>query len=231
MWHAHVLTLFPEMFPGPLAYSLPGKAFEAGIWNLTAYQIRDFATDKHRTVDDTPYGGGAGMVMKPDVLAAAMAAVPMDAKRIYLSPRGKPLNQAKLAELSQETHVALLCGRYEGVDERAIQHCGLEEVSLGDFVLAGGEVAALTLIEGVVRLLPGALGNAETHTEESFSAGLLEYPHYTRPAVWEGLGVPDVLVNGDHAKINAWRREKAEELTKLRRPDLWQLYKASQKKP
>lgn len=231
MWHAHVLTLFPEMFPGPLAYSLPGKAFEAGIWNLTAYQIRDFATDKHRTVDDTPYGGGAGMVMKPDVLAAALKAIPHDAKRIYLSPRGRPLNQAKLVELSQEPNVALLCGRYEGVDERVIQHCGLEEISLGDFVLAGGEVAALTLIEGVVRLLPGALGNAETHTEESFSAGLLEYPHYTRPAVWEGLGVPEVLLNGDHAKINAWRHEKAEELTKLRRPDLWQLYEAGRKKP
>lgn len=224
MWHAHVLTLFPEMFPGPLAYSLPGKAFEAGIWNLTTYQIRDYATDKHHTVDDTPYGGGAGMVMKADVLDAALHAVPEGTRKLYLSPRGTPLNQEKLVEFSELSSLALLCGRYEGVDQRIIDQHRLEEVSLGDFVLAGGEVAAMALIEGVVRLLPGALGNHETHDEESFSTGLLEYPHYTRPATWQGMAVPDVLLNGDHAKIKDWRRQKAEELTKLRRPDLWQAY-------
>jgi tRNA (guanine37-N1)-methyltransferase len=228
-WHVHLLTLFPEMFPGPLAHSLAGKALEAGLWKLTTHQIRDFATDKHRTVDDTPYGGGAGMVLKPDVVDAALNALPQGTRKIYLSPRGKVLNQQLLVELSNTPEVALLCGRYEGVDQRVIDKHELEEVSLGDFVLAGGEVAAMTLIEGVVRLLPGAIGNSETHSEESFTSGLLEYPHYTRPASWDGRGVPEVLLNGDHAKIKGWRQEKAEELTKLRRPDLWEAYSGRRK--
>ncbi len=220
-WHAHVLTLFPEMFPGPLGHSLAGKALESGIWQLSATQIRDFATDKHHTVDDTPFGGGAGMLLKPDVVDAALASLPLGAHTIYLSPRGTPLSQNKLRELAAMPRVAFLCGRYEGVDQRVIDKHQLDEVSLGDFVLAGGEVAAMTIIEGIVRLLPGALGNAETHDEESFAGGLLEYPHYTRPAEWQGRAVPDVLISGDHAKIKAWRQAEAEKLTAARRPDLW----------
>lgn len=227
--HFHVLTLFPEMFPGVLAHSLPGKALEAGLWKLTAIQIRDFATDKHKTVDDTPFGGGAGMVMKPDVIDAALKNLPEGTRKIYLSPRGAPLTQARLQDLAQEKNVALLCGRYEGVDQRVLDAHAVEEISLGDFVLAGGEVAAMALMEGTVRLLAGVLGNADTTTEESFAAGLLEYPHYTRPAVWDGRSVPDVLLSGDHARVRAWRQQQSQEITKNRRPDLWQYYQANKK--
>ncbi len=226
IWNVHILTLFPEIFPGPLGHSLPGKALENGIWKLNAIQIRDFATDKHKTVDDTPYGGGAGMVMKPDVLDAALNSLPAGTRKIYLSPRGKKLDQALLHELSAVANVALLCGRYEGIDQRVIDAQGLEEVSLGDFVLAGGEVAAMALIEGVVRLLPGVLGNAETVDEESFAGGLLEYPHYTKPASWKGMDVPEVLLSGDHGKVKEWRLNQAKAITKARRPDLWQRYEA-----
>ncbi len=225
-WTAHILTLFPEMFPGLLGFSLPGKALENGIWNLNAIQIRDFASDKHHTVDDTPYGGGAGMVMKPDVVDAALNSLPNSTRKIYLSPRGKPLNQALLHDLAATPNVGLLCGRYEGVDQRVIEAHQLEEISLGDFVLAGGEVAAMALIEGVVRLLPGVLGNANTVDEESFAGGLLEYPHYTKPAVWNGQEVPEILLSGDHAKVKEWRLEEAKRLTAQRRPDLWQQYQA-----
>ena len=230
IWNVHILTLFPEMFPGLLGFSLPGKALENGIWNLKAIQIRDFAADKHHTVDDTPYGGGAGMVMKPDVLDAALNSLPHGTRKIYLSPRGKKLDQALLHELAVTPQVALLCGRYEGVDQRVIDAHELEEVSLGDFVLAGGEVAAMALIEGVVRLLPGVLGNANTVDEESFAASafgcLLEYPHYTKPAAWQGREVPETLLSGDHAKVKEWRLGQAKQLTASRRPDLWQQYQA-----
>jgi tRNA (guanine37-N1)-methyltransferase len=219
-WAAHVLTLFPEMFPGPLGHSLPGKALSKDLWQLHVHNIRDFAIDKHRTVDDTPYGGGPGMVMKPDVLDAALSSLPPTAHKIYLSPAGAPLAQKKLEELSKKSEIALLCGRYEGIDARVIEAHGLDEVSLGDFVLAGGEVAAMALIEGVVRLLPGVLGNEATTLEESFTSGLLEYPHYTRPPVWKGLEVPPVLLSGDHGQVRAWRQKRAEELTRQKRPDL-----------
>ena len=225
IWSVHILTLFPEMFPGLLGFSLPGKALENGIWKLNAIQIRDFATDKHHTVDDTPYGGGAGMVMKPDVLDAALNSLPAGTRKIYLSPRGKKLDQALLHELAAVPQVALVCGRYEGVDQRVIDAQGLEELSLGDFVLAGGEVAAMALIEGVVRLLPGVLGNAHTVDEESFATGLLEYPHYTKPATWQGMDVPEILLSGDHAKVKEWRVQQAKTLTKARRPDLWEKYR------
>jgi tRNA (guanine37-N1)-methyltransferase len=225
LWSVHILTLFPEMFPGLLGYSLPGRAHEKGIWSLNAIQIRDFATDKHHTVDDTPYGGGAGMVMKPDVLDAALNSLPTGTRKIYLSPRGATLNQAMLHDLAASPNVGLLCGRYEGVDQRAIDAHELEEISLGDFVLAGGEVAAMALIEGVVRLLPGVLGNATTTDEESYTHGLLEYPHYTKPAQWKGMDVPEVLLSGDHAKVKKWRQQQAEALTKARRPDLWAKYR------
>jgi tRNA (guanine37-N1)-methyltransferase len=230
-WRATILTLFPEMFPGPLAHSLPGKALEAGKWKMDVKNIRSFADNKHHKVDDAPYGGGAGLVMMPEVADAALKSLPSTARKIYLSPRGKKLDQALLQSLAATKDVALFCGRYEGLDERVIEAQGLEEVSLGDFVLAGGEIAAFALIEGVVRLLPGVLGNEATTDEESFSQGLLEYPHYTRPAEWQGKAVPEVLLGGDHAKVRAWRLEQAKELTKQRRPDLWAEYvkKAGQK--
>jgi len=216
----HILTLFPEMFPGSLGHSVIGRARDEGLWDLKTHQIRDFATDKHKTVDDTPFGGGAGMVMKPDVLDAALNSLPAGTHKIYLSPRGAPFTQKRAQELAHMSSIAFLCGRYEGVDQRIIDHHKMEELSLGDFVLAGGEVAALAVIEAVVRLIPGVLGNADTHAEESFSEGLLEYPHYTRPAVWQGMAVPEVLLSGDHAKVRQWRHEQAQMLTKLRRPDL-----------
>jgi tRNA (guanine37-N1)-methyltransferase len=225
LWHAHILTLFPEMFPGSLAHSLPGKALQAGKWALHTQQIRDYATDKHRTVDDTPYGGGAGMVLKPDVVNAALDDLPEGTRKIYLSPRGRVMDQALFHDLAATPRVALLCGRYEGVDQRVIDAQKLEEISAGDFVLAGGEVAAMLLIEGVVRLLPGVLGNAETIAEESFAGGLLEYPHYTRPPEWQGRTVPEVLLSGDHEKVKKWRLEQAKQLTQARRPDLWDKYK------
>ena len=220
MWRATVLTIFPEMFPGPLGVSLAGKALAKGVWSLEAADIRDHATDKHRTVDDTPAGGGPGMVMKADVLARAIDATGSDRPRLLMSPRGAPLTQRRVAELAAGPGAIILCGRFEGVDERVIEARALEEISLGDFVLSGGEVAALALLDACVRLLPGVMGAAASGTEESFADGLLEYPHYTRPQVFEGRGIPEVLLSGDHAKIAAWRRSEAERLTRERRPDL-----------
>jgi tRNA (guanine37-N1)-methyltransferase len=225
MWRASVLTIFPEVFPGPLGASLAGKALLAGTWSLAVTDIRSFATDKHRSVDDTPAGGGPGMVMKADVLARAIDAVATDERpRLLLSPRGGPLTQSHVENLAAGAGVVLLCGRFEGIDERIIAGRGLEEVSVGDYVLSGGEIAAMALIDACVRLLPGVMGTAASGTEESFTGGLLEYPQYTRPQVWEGRSIPDVLLSGDHAKIAAWRRAEAERLTKERRPDLWERY-------
>jgi tRNA (guanine37-N1)-methyltransferase len=222
MWRASVITIFPEMFPGPLGVSLAGKALEKGIWALDAVDLRDFATDRHRSVDDTPAGGGPGMVMKPDVVARAVDAVATDERpRLLMSPRGLPLTQRKVAALAQGQGVVLLCGRFEGVDERVVAGRNLEEVSVGDYVLSGGEVAALVLIDACVRLLPGVMGQEGSLAEESFADGLLEYPQYTRPQVWEGQPIPEVLVSGDHAKVAAWRRAEAERLTQARRDDLW----------
>ena len=222
MWRASVLTIFPDMFPGPLGLSLAGKARQKGIWSLDAVDLRDYATDKHRTVDDTPAGGGPGMVMKPDVIARAIDAVATDDRpRLLMSPRGVPLTQRKVAALAHGSGVVLLCGRFEGVDERVIAGRALEEVSVGDYVLSGGEVAAMVLIDACVRLLPGVMGQEGSLAEESFADGLLEYPQYTRPQVWEGQAIPEVLVSGDHAKVAAWRRAEAERLTGARRPDLW----------
>ena len=225
MWRTSVLTIFPEMFPGPLAQSLAGKALTSGIWSLDTVDIRAHATDKHRTVDDTPAGGGPGMVMKADVLAAALDAVPHDTRpRLLMSPRGAPLTQARVKALAHGQGVVIVCGRFEGVDERIIAARRLEEVSLGDFVLSGGEIAALALIDACVRLLPGVMGKAASAADESFAAGLLEYPQYTRPPVFEGAPIPDVLISGDHGKVEEWRREQAERLTRERRPDLWNAY-------
>jgi len=227
-WRASVLTLFPGMFPGPLGASLAGRALEEGIWALEALDIRRFASDKHASVDDTPFGGGAGMVMRPDVLDRALAFVEdRPGPRIYLSPRGRLLEQARVKELAQGPGVVLLCGRYDGIDERVIEARELEEVSLGDFVLSGGEPAAIALIDAAVRLLPGVMGAAEGLVEESFEAGLLEYPHYTRPREWQGRTVPEVLISGHHEKIRAWRRAEAEKVTAARRPDLWSRYSGS----
>jgi tRNA (guanine37-N1)-methyltransferase len=221
MWHATVLTIFPDMFPGPLGQSLAGKGLIKGIWTLDARDIRDAATDKHRTVDDTPAGGGPGMVMKADVLARAIDAAGEGRPRLLMSPRGAPLTQRRVQELSKGPGAVILCGRFEGVDERLIAARQLEEVSLGDFVLSGGEIAALALIDACVRLLPGVMGAQASGTEESFADGLLEYPQYTRPQIFEGLTIPEILLSGDHAKIAAWRRHEAEKLTQMRRPDLW----------
>jgi tRNA (guanine37-N1)-methyltransferase len=226
MWRASVLTIFPEMFPGPLGASLAGKAMAAGAWSLEAIDIRTFAPDKHRTVDDTPAGGGPGMVMKADVLARAIDAA-RDASRppLLMSPRGAPLTQKRVAALAGGSGVVVICGRYEGIDERLIDARRLEEVSVGDYVLSGGEIAALALIDACVRLLPGVMGKQASAAEESFADGLLEYPQYTRPAEWEGRAIPDVLLSGDHAKVAAWRRAEAERLTRARRPDLWEAYR------
>lgn len=239
-WTARVLTLFPEMFPGPLGLSLAGKALERGIWALDVLDIRDFARDKHRAVDDAPFGGGAGMVMRPDVLDAALAAAKAqwarngaakigaapgpDVPVVYLSPRGRLLDRALARELAQGPGATLLCGRYEGVDERVLEAHGVAEVSIGDYVLSGGEPAALVLMDAVVRLLPGVMGNQESPAEESFERGLLEYPHYTRPAEWQGRQVPEVLISGHHEKVRKWRRAQAERITEARRPDLWARY-------
>lgn len=223
MFGATVITLFPDMFPGVLGQALAGTALQNNIWSLQTINPRDFATDKHGTVDDTPYGGGAGMVMKPDIIAAAVRqakAVNPGVPILYMSPRGTPLTQARVEELSKGAGIIILCGRYEGIDQRVIDAEHLEEVSIGDYVLAGGEVAAMVVLEAVTRLLPGVLGNNATHDEESFSNNLLEYPHYTRPAVWEGHAVPEVLTSGNHADIAAWRRAQAKALTRQRRPDL-----------
>ena len=225
-WTARVLTLFPEMFPGPLGQSLAGKALEKGLWRLETSDIRSFATDKHKTVDDTPFGGGAGMVMRPDVVDAALEAATQDGlgPAIYLTPRGQRVEQALVRDWAAGPGVVLVCGRYEGLDERVIQSRGLMEISLGDIVLSGGEPAAIAVIDACVRLLPGVMGAAETLEEESFERGLLEYPHYTRPAEWNGRKVPEVLLSGHHEKIRAWRLAEAEAATKLRRPDLWAVY-------
>ncbi len=224
-WRATVLTIFPEMFPGPLGSSLAGKALAEGTWALAVTDIRDFATDKHRSVDDTPAGGGAGMVMRADIAAAAIDAarvrMPAEAPAIYLSPRGTPLTQGRARELAAGPGAILLCGRFEGIDQRVLEARAVEEISIGDYVLSGGELAAMVLIDTIVRLLPGVAGNEVSLDEESFTSGLLEYPHYTRPRDWEGLPIPEVLLSGDHAKIAKWRREQAEQITKERRPDLW----------
>lgn len=226
-WTATVLTLFPEMFPGPLAHSLAGKALARGDWAVEPVDIRDFATDRHNTVDDTPFGGGAGMVMRPDVVDTAIAGVAdRPGPLVYLTPRGRPFDQALAAEWAEGPGVTILCGRYEGVDQRVLDKRRPLEVSLGDFVLSGGEPAALVMLDACVRLLPGVMGGAESLDEESFERGLLEYPHYTRPAEWEGRAVPETLLSGHHEKIAAWRREQAERATESRRPDLWSRYRA-----
>ena len=220
---ADVVTLFPELFPGPLGASVIGRGLERGLWSLRVTQLRDFATDRHRTVDDTPAGGGAGMVLKPDILASAIDAVspPGDERpRLLLSPRGTPLNQARVRDLAAGPGAVLVCGRFEGVDQRVIEARQLEEVSIGDYVLAGGEVAAMVVLEAVIRLLPGVLGGADSHAEESFEQGLLEYPQFTRPQNFEGRDIPPILSSGDHARVAAWRRAEAEALTRRRRPDL-----------
>jgi len=234
MWRASVLTIFPEMFPGPLGTSLAGKALASGTWSLEATDIRNFGIGVHRTVDDTPAGGGPGMVMKADVLASAIDSIGADARpRLLMSPRGAPLTQARVTELSRGPGVVLVCGRFEGVDERVIEARGLEEVSVGDYVLSGGELAALVLMDACIRLLPGVMGHAASGHEESFSEGLLEYPQYTRPQAFEGRGIPEVLTSGDHAKVAAWRREQAEKLTQARRGDLWAAFsgRSGAKKP
>ena len=231
---ATVLTLYPEMFPGPLGVSLAGRALNEGAWSLEAVQIRDFATDRHHTVDDTPAGGGAGMVLKVDVLAAAVdhalarqPACPV----LAMTPRGKPVTQARVRELAAGPGVTILCGRFEGFDERIFEGRPIEEVSFGDIVLSGGEPAAIALLDACIRLLPGVMGAPSSGAEESFEEGLLEYPHYTRPQEWEGRTIPEVLRSGDHAKIAAWRKRRAEEDTRSRRPDLWERHRGARVKP
>ena len=223
MWSATILTLYPEMFPGPLGTSLSGDALSRGIWSLEARNIRDHGLGRHRAVDDTPAGGGPGMVIRADVLADALdaALVPDDARpRLLMSPRGRPLTQARVRALATGPGVILVCGRFEGVDERVIEGRGLEEVSIGDYVLSGGEIASLVTLDACVRLLPGVMGKEASGSEESFENGLLEYPHYTRPRDWEGRPIPDILLSGDHAKIARWRYEQSQRLTRERRPDL-----------
>jgi tRNA (guanine37-N1)-methyltransferase len=233
IWRATVLTLFPEMFPGPLGVSLAGKALASGLWVLEARDIRDSATDRHRSVDDTPAGGGPGMVLRADVLAAAIDAADSapDRPRLLMSPRGRPLTQSQIVELAAGPGPLIVCGRFEGVDQRVIAARGLEEVSVGDYVLSGGEIGAMALIDACVRLLPGVMGKPGSSNEESFSDGLLEYPQYTRPQEFEGRPIPEVLVSGDHAKVAAWRLAEAEALTRARRPDLWAVKNSGQKPP
>jgi len=231
---ATVLTLYPEMFPGPLGVSLAGRALEEGVWSIETVQIRDFASDKHRTVDDTPAGGGAGMVLKPDVLAAAIdhaRSLQPDCPVLAMTPRGAPISQVRVRELAEGPGVTLLCGRFEGFDERIFEGRDVEEVSLGDIVLSGGEPAAIAILDACIRLLPGVMGAASSGAEESFEEGLLEYPHYTRPQEWEGRTIPEVLRSGDHAKIAAWRKQRAEEDTRSRRPDLWERHRGARVKP
>ncbi len=229
IWSATVLTIFPEMFPGPLGHSLAGRALAEGVWSLESVDIRAFARDKHRSVDDAPFGGGAGMVMRPDVVDAALRASHHGGPLIYLTPRGRLLDQQRVRALAAERQVTILCGRFEGVDQRVLDAHAAEEISLGDFVLSGGEPAALMLMDAVVRLLPGVVGKEESLAEESFEWGLLEYPHYTRPQEWLGRAVPEVLLSGHHENIRAWRRRQAEEVTRQRRPDLWDRYVAAKK--
>jgi len=223
--HFQLLTLFPELFPGPLGHSITGRALNNGLWSLNAINVRDFATDKHKTVDDVPFGGGAGMVMKPDVIERALLSFPTQGRKIYMSPRGTPLTQNLVKELSKESSLTILCGRYEGVDQRVLDAYDFEEISIGDYVLTGGEMAAHILMDATVRLLPGVLGNETTPDEESFSNGLLEYPHYTRPAQWVDesgteRSVPEILTSGHHGKVAEWRHKQSLDLTKARRPDL-----------
>ena len=227
-WQATVLTIFPEMLPGPLAFSLAGKALDAGLWRLETVDIRNFARDKHRSVDDAPFGGGPGMVMRPDVLDAALAGSGGVGPTLLMSPRGCRLEQERVRLLAGGPGVKLICGRFEGVDERVLAARAIEELSLGDFVLSGGEPAAIALIDACVRLLPGVVGRAEALAEESFAEDLLEYPQYTRPQLWQGHAVPEVLVSGDHRRIREWRRAEAEHLTRDRRPDLWERYCVAQ---
>jgi tRNA (guanine37-N1)-methyltransferase len=227
-WRADILTLFPEAFPGPLGLSLAGRALAEGRWALGATDIRGFALDRHRSVDDTPAGGGPGMVMRADVLARAIDAVSSEGDprpRLLMSPRGKPLTQERVRELAAGPGVVVVCGRFEGVDQRLIEARALEEVSIGDYVLSGGEIAAMALLDACVRLIPGVMGNAESGTEESFASGLLEYPQYTRPQLFEDRPIPDILTSGDHGKVAAWRRAEAERLTRDRRPDLYEIYR------
>jgi len=234
MWRATALTLYPEMFPGPLGASLSGDALARGLWALESHSIRNYGIGRHRAVDDTPAGGGPGMVLRCDVVAAALdAAVPADdaRPRLLMSPRGTPLRQDRVRELAAEPGAVIVCGRFEGVDERLIEGRGLEEVSIGDYVLSGGEIAAMVLLDACVRLLPGVMGKDASSTEESFETGLLEYPHYTRPREWEGRAIPDVLLNGDHAAIARWRRAGAERVTRERRPDLFKEGSSEQKAP
>jgi tRNA (guanine37-N1)-methyltransferase len=225
VWTARVLTIFPDMFPGPLGHSLAGRALDEGRWGLQAIDIRNFATDAHRTVDDSPFGGGPGMVMRADVLENALDSVAeAPGPVIYLTPRGKPFDQATAATLAEGPGATLLCGRFEGIDERLIEEYRFQEISVGDFVLSGGEPAAIALIDACVRLLPGVMGAADSLVEESFAQGLLEYPQYTRPALWRGRNTPEILLSGHHEKIRAWRLAQAERITRERRPDLWDRY-------
>lgn len=229
-FHASVLTLYPEMFPGPLGVSLAGKALAEGTWSLDTVQIRDFAEGKHRMVDDTPSGGGAGMVMKPDVVARALDSVGDDRPMLLMSPRGAPLTQKRVRELADGPGAVILCGRFEGVDERVIEGRQLEEISIGDYILSGGETAAIVLLDAIVRLLPGVMGNRESGETESFETGLLEHPHYTRPQVWEGRSIPEILTSGNHGAIDKWRHSEALRITKERRPDLWEAYREAKSK-
>jgi tRNA (guanine37-N1)-methyltransferase len=232
-WRATILTLFPEMFPGPLGASLAGKALASGLWELEARDIRSSATDKHRSVDDTPAGGGPGMVLRSDILAAAIDAanIAPGRPRLLMSPRGRPLTQGRVVELAGGPGPLIVCGRFEGIDQRVIDARGLEEVSVGDYVLSGGEIAAMALCDACVRLLPGVMGKEASGAEESFSEGLLEYPQYTRPQVFEGRSIPEILTSGDHARVAAWRRAESEALTRARRPDLWAAQEGRQKRP
>ena len=222
-------TLYPEIFPGFLGYSLTGKALAEGKWSYETVNIRDYAFDKYGSVDDTPCGGGAGMVMRPDVLGAALKAAYTGGRLVYMSPRGKPFNQAKAHELAGETEISVICGRFEGIDERVLEAYAIEEISIGDYVLTGGEQAAMVMFDAVIRLLPGVLGNDESALEESFEDGLLEYPQYTRPIEWEGRTVPEILLGGHHQKINDWRKEQSLTITKNKRPDLFKKYLDSKK--
>lgn len=226
-FRATVLTLYPEMFPGPLGISLAGRGLREGLWSLDTVQIRDFATDRHRSVDDTPAGGGAGMVLRPDVLAAAVDSVADGRPVLAMTPRGRPLTQERVRALAAGPGVAVLCGRFEGFDERIFEGRAIEQVSIGDYVLSGGEMGAFVLLDACIRLLPGVMGAASSGVDESFETGLLEYPQYTRPVEWEGRTIPEVLRSGDHAKIAAWRKARAEEDTRLRRPDLWERHEGA----
>jgi tRNA (guanine37-N1)-methyltransferase len=225
-FRATILTLFPDMFPGSLGQSLAGKALKDGTWGYEAIDIRSFASDKHRTVDDHPAGGGAGMVIKPDILARAIDAAPNLGPRLLMSPRGKPLTQSRVREIATDSGCMIICGRFEGIDQRVIDQRQLEEISVGDYVLSGGEPAALVLLDAIIRLLPGVMGHDQSHAEESFEDGLLEHPHYTKPRTWEGLDTPDILQSGDHQAIARWKLDKRQELTKTRRADLWAKYVA-----